>query len=327
MSGDLARPDAPLSLRVHAMTYEAEAVLGVELRPERAGELLPGFGAGAHIDLHLPGGLRRSYSLTDEPGERRRYRIAVHRAVDSRGGSRWMHESLRPGAVLAASGPRNNFPLTESAARSVFIAGGIGITPILAMIRRLVALGRPWDLHYATRTRAHAAFVEPLHELARQGGGRLDLRHDREPGGRPLDLAAIVRELPQDAHVYCCGPAGMLKAFELATAHLAPERVHVEHFAGKEPAAAGGGFRVKLHRSGRTLEVAPGQTILDCLVAAGVEPMWSCREGVCGTCETRVLDGVPDHRDLVLTPDEQARNDRMMVCCSGARSATLVLDL
>lgn len=316
-----------LPLRVRALTWEAENVLGIELVPAEPDTLLPPVEAGAHIDLHLPGKLQRSYSLLNEPGERRRYCIAVNRDAASRGGSRWVHESLRPGAVLTVSAPRNNFPLAETAAQSVFIAGGIGITPILAMIRRLAALGRPWRLHYAARTRAHAAFVDTLRELAERGSGELDLRYDQEPGGRALDLGAIVGALPEGAHVYCCGPVGMLDAFEQATAALPRERVHVEYFAAKEAAATGGGFRVTLRRSGRTLDVPPGQTLLDCLIAAGAEPPWSCREGVCGTCETRVLDGIPDHRDLVLSPAEQAKNDRMMVCCSGARSPTLVLDL
>lgn len=195
------------------------------------------------------------------------------------------------------------------------------------MVRRLNALGRPWRLHYAARTRGHAAFRDTLQQLADAGQGTVELRFDQEPGGRPLDLAAIVRDLPDGAHVYCCGPTGMLTAFEAATAALPPERVHVEYFAAKEAAATAGGFRVTLHRSGRSLDVRPGQTILDCLIAAGVEPPWSCREGVCGTCETRVIDGIPDHRDLVLSPQDHAANDRMMICCSGAKTATLVLDL
>lgn len=316
-----------LPLRVRALTWEAENILGVELVPTTPDTLLPPFDAGAHVDLHLPGNVQRSYSLLNTPGERQRYCIAVNKDAASRGGSRWVHESLRPGAVLTVSAPRNNFALDERAAHSVFIAGGIGITPILSMIRRLDALGRPWQLHYAARTRAHAAFADTLRALAGRGAGQVEFRFDQEPGGRPLDLGAIVRALPDDAHVYCCGPLGLLDAFETASANLPRERVHVEYFAAKDAAATAGGFRVTLHRSGRTLDVQPGQTILDTLIAAGVEPPWSCREGVCGTCETRVLDGTPDHRDLVLSAADHAKNDRMMVCCSGSKSPTLVLDL
>lgn len=316
-----------LQLRVRALTWEAETVLGVELVPLAPDTLLPPVEAGAHVDLHLPGNLQRSYSLLNTPGERRRYCIAVNKDAASRGGSRWVHESLRPGAVLTVSAPRNNFPLDEGAPQSVFIAGGIGITPMLSMIRRLNTLGRPWWLHYAARTRAHAAFADTLRELAAHGPGHVEFRFDQEPGGRMLDLAAVVRALPEGAHVYCCGPVGMLDTFETVTAALPRERVHVEYFAAKEAASTAGGFVVKLHRSGRSIDVKPGQTILDSLIAAGVEPPWSCREGVCGTCETRVLDGTPDHRDLVLGAAEHAKNDRMMVCCSGSKSATLVLDL
>ncbi len=316
----------PLRLRVRALTWEAEDILGVELVPAEPGLRLPAVDAGAHIDLHLGNGLLRSYSLLN-PGEQQRYCIAVQRDAASRGGSRWVHEQLRPGQVIAVSAPRNNFALDEGAALSVLLAGGIGITPLLAMARRLTALGRPWRLHHATRTRARAAFADTLRALADQAGAAVAFCHDQEPGGQALDIAAVVRALPPDAHVYCCGPLGMLQAFEQATHGLPRERVHVEYFAAKEAPATAGGFTVQLRRSGRTVPVAAGQTILDSLIAAGVEPPWSCREGVCGTCETRVLDGVPDHRDLVLTEAEQAKNDRMMVCCSGARSATLVLDL
>lgn len=316
-----------LTLRVRALTWEAEGVLGVELVPLQPDTLLPAFGAGAHVDLHLPGNVQRSYSLLNTPGERGRYCIAVNLDAKSRGGSRWVHEALRPGAAITISAPRNNFVLDEQATRTVLIAGGIGITPILSMVRRLNALGQPWQLHYAARTRVQAAFVDTLRELAEAGTGQVEFCFDREPGGRMLDLGAIVAALPPDAHVYCCGPLGMLEAFEAATAGLDPARVHVEYFAAKEAAATAGGFRVELRRSGRSVDVAPGQTILDSLIAIGIEPPWSCREGVCGTCETRVLEGIPDHRDLVLSAADHAKNDRMMVCCSGSKSPTLVLDL
>lgn len=315
-----------LRLRIRAMSWEAEGILGLELVPASPGTELPMVEAGAHVDLRLPGGLVRSYSLLN-PGDRARYCIAVNRDAASRGGSRAVHEQLRPGQVIEVSPPRNHFPLAEDAPHSVFIAGGIGITPILAMLRRLVALGRSWTLHAAARTRAHAAFGDVLRGLAEQGQGRVERVFDQEPGGQRLDIDAIVATLPAGAHVYCCGPSGMLAAFERATAGLPRDRVHLEHFAGSQPAATGGGYTVMLRRSGRSLVVAPGQTLLDGLIAIGVEPPWSCRQGVCGTCETRVLDGVPDHRDLVLGEADRAANDRMMVCCSGAKTPTLVLDL
>jgi len=316
-----------LQVRVRSITWEAEGILSFDLRPMPPRHELPPFTAGSHIDVHLPNGMIRSYSLLGSQDERQRYLIGVNKDADSRGGSRYMHETLRAGDALTISAPRNNFALDESAPHSVFIAGGIGITPLWSMVRRLHALGRPWHLHYAARTRQNAAFVDALQALRAEGAGELHLSFDREPGGRMLDLPGIVAALPPDAHVYCCGPLPMLDAFEQATAALSPERVHVEYFAARESADTAGGYSVELARSGRVIAVEPGHTILDSLRDAGIEPPYSCCEGVCGTCEVRVLEGVPDHRDLVLSNAEKAANDRMMICCSGSRSARLVLDL
>lgn len=316
-----------LQVRVRAVSYEAEGILGFELVPMPPLKELPAFSAGAHVDLHLPGGLIRSYSLLNAPEERHRYVIGVNKDAQSRGGSRYLHEVLRAGDTLAVSAPRNNFPLDETAPLNVFIAGGIGITPLLSMIARSQALGTPWQLHYAARTRRNAAFLDLLHGWHNDPNVELSLNFDQEPGGRMLDLASIVQALPPGAHVYCCGPLPMLSAFEQATAGLPPERVHMEYFSAKEAAATEGGFTVELARSGRSVQVRAGQTILDSLIEIGVEPPYSCQEGICGTCEVRVLAGIPDHRDLVLGAADKAANDRIMVCCSGARSAKLVLDL
>ncbi len=317
-----------MQLRVRAITWEAEGILGFELVPLVAGALLPHFDAGSHIDIHLPGSaLVRSYSLLNTPGEQQRYCIAVNRDAASRGGSKAMHEAIRPGQVLSVSAPRNNFALNETAAGTVLIAGGIGVTPILSMARRLSVLGKPWRLHYAARTAAQAAFVPELRQLAADSGAACEIVFDREPGGRMLDLGAIAASLGAAEHVYCCGPLPMLEAFEKATATLPRERVHVEYFAAKEAAATAGGYVIKLAKAGRQLQVQAGQSILDCLNAAGMDPPYSCREGICGTCEVVVLDGVPDHRDLVLSDAERAANNRIMICCSGAKTASLTLDL
>jgi tetrachlorobenzoquinone reductase len=317
-----------LQVRVRAITWEAEGIVGFELVPLELGAALPLFDAGSHIDIHLPGSaLVRSYSLLNTPGERQRYCIAVNRDAASRGGSKAMHEAIRPGQVLSISAPRNNFPLDESAACTVLIAGGIGVTPILSMARRLVALNKPWRLHYVARTQAQAAFVAELRQLAAGSGAPAEIVFDQEPAGRRLDLSAIVASLGAGEHVYCCGPLPMLEAFEKATAALPRERVHVEYFAAKEAAATAGGFVVKLAKAGREFTVNPGQSILDCLNAAGFDPPYSCREGICGTCEVAVLEGVPDHRDLVLSDAERAANNRIMICCSGAKTARLTLDL
>jgi vanillate O-demethylase ferredoxin subunit len=309
------------------MRHEASQVLSLELVPLPPETELPAFGAGAHIDLQLPGGLLRSYSLLNDPAERHRYVIAVNRDANSRGGSRHVHEVLRPGETLTISAPRNNFMLHEPSNLNVFIAGGIGITPILSMIARTRRLGGQWKLHYAARTREHAAFLDLLQSWAAQDGAELALNFDQEPGGRMLDIAQTVASQPAHAHLYCCGPLPMLGAFERAAASWPTEQVHVEYFAAREAAVMTGGFTVKLARSGRVVRIQAGQSILDGLQAIGMEPLWSCREGVCGTCEVRVLEGKPDHRDVVLSSAEKAGNQRMMICCSGALSEQLVLDL
>jgi tetrachlorobenzoquinone reductase len=310
-------------MQVKSISFEARGVLGFDLRPTNL-QPLPQFTPGAHIDLHLQNGLIRSYSLVNPPTERHRYVIAVGRDAASRGGSKYLHESIRCGDVVSAAGPRNNFPLQEDATDSVFIAGGIGITPIFAMVQRLAALGRRWQLYYCARTRKSAAYVS---ELSALGKDQVRFNFDGEDGGQVLDVDAVVSASPAGSHFYCCGPTGMLSAFERATARIAPERVHLEYFAPVLPAATEGGFAVELARSSRTVFVPPGRSILDVLIEAGVDLSFSCAEGICGTCETRVLSGTPDHRDLVLTAQEKASNRKMMICCSGCKGDKLVLDL
>jgi tetrachlorobenzoquinone reductase len=315
-----------MQVRVRRISYEAETINSYELVTPGGRELVP-FTAGSHIDLHLPNGMIRSYSLVNDQSECHRYVIAVNKDAVSRGGSSFIHEKLRVGDIITISHPKNNFGLQENVLHSVLIAGGIGITPLLAMIRRLVALGRSCELHYAARTRRAAAFLDVLDALRCGTQAKVHLNFDQEQGGRMLRLPAIVNEAPPDAHLYCCGPAPMLEAFVAATADRPSGQVHVEHFQAKEKAAADGGFEVRLARSNRTIAVEAGKTILDALLDAGIAVNYACTEGVCGTCETRVIEGIPDHRDLFLGKDEQAANRTMMICCSGAKSRTLVLDL
>ncbi|MCS6920938.1 MAG: PDR/VanB family oxidoreductase [Elioraea sp.] len=317
---------ATLLVRVKSVTHEAQGVLSYDLRPV-LGRELPAFTAGAHIDLHLPNGLVRSYSLVNPQEERHRYVIAVQLDPASRGGSRFIHETLRPGDTLPISPPRNNFPLVEDAWHSLFIAGGIGITPIWCMIQRLEALERSWELHYCTRTRQSAAFLEPLRALGAKVNVDLHFNFDQEPGGRMLDIAAVVARADPETHLYCCGPVSMLEAFERACAERPPAYVHVEYFSARKAPAAAGGFTVVLARSGLSFAVPKGKTILDTLIDHGVDVPYSCMEGVCGTCEARVLEGVPDHRDLVLSKEEKASNRSIILCCSGSRTSRLVLDL
>ena len=315
-----------LEVLVKSIRHEALDVCSVELSP-LAGAPLPSFTAGAHIDLHLPGGMIRSYSLVNPQDERHRYVVGVAKDAKSRGGSRYVHDQLRPGNKLTISAPRNNFALNENAPHTVLISGGIGITPLFCMIQRLQALGRTWELYLCARTREHAAFRDQLNALPESSRGWVHYTFDQEPGVKMLDIAAVVAAQAPDTHLYCCGPLPMLEAFEKATADRAPECVHVEYFAAKEAPAATGGFTVVLAKSGKTLEVPAGKTILDAVLDAKIRVSYSCMEGICGSCEVGIIEGVADHRDLVLSKEEHAANKSMMICCSGSKSDKLVLDL
>jgi vanillate O-demethylase ferredoxin subunit len=310
-----------MQLRVKTCSWEAPNILSYDLRPT-TNVPLPPFSAGAHIELALGNKMRRSYSLLNPPSERHRYVVAVQKDRQGRGGSMWLHQNLRVGDLIAVDEPRNHFPLDEEAERSVFIAGGIGITPILSMIERLNELGRQWDLHYCARTRSTAAFLEHL-----SSAKGVNLNFDREPGGAILDIGSLFAGAKATTHFYCCGPTSMLLAFENAAKQHSAANVHLEYFTGAEPPATEGGFTIVLAQSGRELPVPAGKTILETLTEAGVQIRTSCVEGVCGTCETRVLGGMPDHRDRILTSGERDANTKIMVCCSGSKSENLVLDL
>ena len=315
-----------LDVRVKRIGYEAENINSYELVAPTGGELAP-FTAGGHIDLHLSNGMIRSYSLVNDQRERHRYVIAVNKDAAGRGGSSFVHDSIRAGDIITVSHPRNNFALHEEAEHSVLIAGGIGITPLLSMVRRLETLERSWELFYAARTRVAAAFLDELDALRPNVRLNLHVEFDDERSGRVFDLAAIVKRAPAPAHLYCCGPLPMLAAFEAATADRPANHVHVEYFQARQAPAIEGGFEVKLARSNRRILVEAGKTILDALLDAGIAVNYACTEGVCGTCETRVLEGIPDHRDQFLSKEEQAANKTVMICCSGVKSGTLVLDL
>jgi ferredoxin-NADP reductase len=286
------------------------------------GAALPPVESGAHIGVCLPNAMERQYSLIDADPAPAAYRIAVKREASGRGGSRYICDELHVGSTLEITPPANTFPLLESARRSVLIAGGIGITPIWCMAKRLAALGRSFELHYACRSRADAAFLDEISQLP-----QARLHFDSEAGGPP-DIAAICAAAPADAHFYCCGPAPMLAAFEAATANVPAAQRHVEYFTPKFEADVRGGFTVVLARSKREVVVPPGKTILEALRADGVKDLVSsCEEGVCGACETRVLRGIPEHRDSILSEEERAANKTMFICCSGALTDELVLDL
>ncbi|VVE58705.1 ferredoxin [Pandoraea iniqua] len=318
-----------LIVNVVRRAQETAAVAVFELRaPDDSA--LPLFTAGAHIELFLRDGLSRCYSLLNDPGDRHRYVIGVNRDAASRGGSAFVHEHLHEGGALRISAPRNHFPLDETAAHTghtVLVAGGIGVTPLLSMAARLEAMQRPWTLHYCARSRETAAFAEHL-ESAAFAHGRVEWHFDRAPGQGSLDLGRLIDEVSAGTHLYCCGPSPMLKAFEAEVARRKDCHGHVEYFAGVgAPEGSAGQYDVVLAKSGKIVVVKPGQTMLDALLDAGVDAPYSCREGVCGTCEVAVLEGTPEHRDLVLSQDERASGRTVMICCSGCRGDRLVLDL
>lgn len=317
-----------LQVFVKSVTHLADGINAWEFRRPGGAEL-PAFTAGGHIDLLLSNGLVRSYSLCNSQDERNRYVVAVRMDDPGRGGSKFVHQSLRAGDRIDISLPRNHFRLVEDASHVLLIAGGIGITPIWSMVQRLESLGRSWQLHYCVRTRDRCAFFDELSALEARRPGRVHFNFDHEPGAKVTDIGALVAGALRGAHLYCCGPRPMLEAFEAATARngIPPELVHLENFSPVAEAALDGGFEVELRRSGKVLAIPPGQTILDILIDAGLSPLHSCMQGVCGTCETVILDGIPDHRDSVLTPAEKASNRTMMICCSGSKSARLVLDI
>ena len=297
--------------------FAAEGVLALTLR-HPLGEHLPAWEPGAHVDVLLEPGLERQYSLCGDPADRSAWRVAVLRESAGRGGSAHVHEQLGEGANVRVRGPRNNFAL-EPAPRYRFVAGGIGITPILPMLAAAEAAGAEWTLLYGGRTRGSMAFGE---ELGRYGD-RVTFAPEDETG--LLDLASVLDDVPEGTLVYCCGPGPLLDAVE---ARCPSGVLRVERFRPKEQETGGTtAFEVELARSGRTLTVAPDVSVLDAVRDAGVEVLYSCTEGTCGTFETDVLDGEPDHRDSVLTEDERAAGETMLICVSRCRGKRLVLDL
>lgn len=314
-----------LKVRVARRIEEAEGVCSFELVAED-GNALPAFTAGAHIDVHVATGLIRQYSLSNDPSERHRWRIAVLREATSRGGSAGMHESVQPGDVLRVSEPRNHFRLVD-APRTLLLAGGIGVTPILAMARTLHAQGRDFAFHYCGRSAGRMAFLEEL--TAAEFAGRVFLHADDVPAQK-FHAEQVLAEPAADGHLYVCGPNGFMDHV-LGTAKRlgwADANLHREYFAGVATAlASDGSFEVRVASTGLSCQVPAGKTVIEVLAAHGVEVQTSCEAGVCGTCLTRVLEGTPDHRDSFLTDGEHAANDQFTPCCSRALSPLLVLDL
>ncbi|RYH44434.1 MAG: oxidoreductase [Alcaligenaceae bacterium] len=315
-----------LNTLVHDIRSEADGVVSVELRPASADVILPSFNAGAHIDLHLPNGLIRSYSLCNDPGDSGRYVVAVGLDRDSRGGSRYIHTQLAVGTLLQTSAPRNNFRLDETATQYVLVAGGIGVTPLYAMLQRLIQLGRQVTFIYCARSRKEAAFAADITAMA--GEMVQVLWHFVDEAGRLPDLPELLSARHPDSRFYCCGPAPMLEAFVQTCEALNYPHAAIERFSGLADAAgAERAYLLELRRSGRTLQVTEGKTVLRVMLEAGLNVDFGCEEGVCGACETRVLEGVVDHKDDLLEKAEKASNKTMLICVSGCKSERLVLDL
>ncbi|MBB3087038.1 PDR/VanB family oxidoreductase [Geodermatophilus sabuli] len=314
--------EVDLKLQVASRTEGAEGVVVLELR-DPSGADLPAWAPGAHLDLELPNGLTRQYSLCGDPNDRSAWRIGVLREPEGRGGSAYVHDELTAGVEIDVRGPRNNFPLVSSP-HYVFIAGGIGITPILPMMAAAEAAGAEWELHYGGRSRRSMAFLESMEELT---GTRVTLHPQDEVG--LIDLEAILGAPRPDTVVYCCGPEPLLQAVEKQCVTWPDGALHVERFSPKEfgEPLLQGAFEVELATSGMTLTVPPDKSILEVVEEAGVPVLSSCQEGTCGTCETPVLEGEVDHRDSLLTPAEQEANDTMFICVSRAACPKLVLEL
>ncbi|MGM9486902.1 PDR/VanB family oxidoreductase [Ideonella sp. YS5] len=315
-----------LQVRIARKTMEAADIALLELAP-LAGDSLPRFEAGAHIDVELPRGLLRQYSLCNDPAETHRYLIGVLRDPRSRGGSAAVHDELAEGQVIRIGAPRNHFALVP-ARRTLLLAGGIGITPLLCMAERLAGAGADFALHYCTRSAARTAFVRRIRSAP--FAGQVHFHHDDGPAAQRLNLPAVLAPADTGTHVYVCGPGGFIDAVcRSAREQGWPEaQIHFERFSA--PAAEGKldrPFELHLARSRRTLTVPAGQTVAQALRAHGVQVQVSCEQGVCGTCLTPVLEGEPEHRDSYLSDEEKRCNDQFTPCCSRARGERLVLDL
>ncbi|MDB5827885.1 MAG: Phthalate 4,5-dioxygenase [Variovorax sp.] len=316
-----------LQVRVARKVAEAIDIATFEL-VSVDGRPLPAFSAGSHVDVHLPNGLTRQYSLCNDPTEAHRYLIGVLRDPGSRGGSQTLHDAVTEGDVLHISTPKNHFPLAHEASHSVLVAGGIGVTPILCMAERLAVTGASLEMHYCTRSPERTAFRERI--ASASFSGTVQFHFDDGDAGQKLDLARLLSTMKPGVHLYVCGPKGFMDwLLDAARAAGWPaEQLHYEFFGAEVVKSDDdASFEVKLASSGKVVVVGKDQTVVQALAAAGIEVAVSCEQGVCGTCLTRVLEGEPEHKDMYLTPEEQAANDQFTPCCSRSKSPLLVLDL
>jgi ferredoxin-NADP reductase len=313
------------SLLLRQVRLEATAIHSFELvHPE--GRELPAFTAGSHIDLHLPGGLVRQYSLCNDPAERHRYVVAILKEENGRGGSRTAHDQLGVGQRIEVSEPRNHFPLHPDTRHAVLIGGGIGITPIKSMAHALAAQGISFELHSCARSAERAAFAAELQAL-----GHAQFHFDQGIPSQGLDLVSLLREPASGTHLYYCGPSGFMAACASASAHWPPGTVHCEHFKAPEPAPVSmvntppGGFVAEIASTGQRIEVGASTSLSDALIDAGVFLQTSCISGLCGTCKVSYRSGDVEHNDHILSEEE--RSHCMTACVSRARQGLLVLEL
>jgi vanillate O-demethylase ferredoxin subunit len=316
-----------ISVRVARKQQEAVDICTFELVAEDGGPL-PAFSAGSHVDVHLPDGLTRQYSLCNDPTESHRYLIGVLRDPASRGGSVAMHAQVQEGQLLQISAPNNHFPLAHDAKRHLLLAGGIGVTPILCMAERLANTGADFEMHYCTRSPERTAFHQRI--TASGFASKVHFHFDDGAAEQKLDIAALLSTPADGLHLYVCGPKGFMDAvLNTAREKSWPEaQLHYEFFAGVVTKSdSDASFEVQLASSGKIVVVPSDKTVVQALAEAGVDVQMSCEQGVCGTCLTRVIEGIPDHKDMYLTPEEQAANDQFTPCCSRSKTPRLVLDL
>lgn len=314
--------DDTLSLVVASARVEGQGVLVADLVAADGGAL-PAFAAGAHVDLYLGNGLIRQYSLCGDPADHGRYRVGILKDPNSKGGSVAAHRLLTEGATVQVGRPRNLFPLSPDARHTLLIGGGIGVTPMIAMAHALNAQGASFALRYCARTRPHAAFLDELAQAP--FADRVALSFDDEA---PADMAAILSGLPAGTHVYVCGPNGFMDwVIGLAGAAGIPAaNIHREYFTA-EISTSGTSFELVAAKSGKSVQVGADETMIQALARIGIKIEVKCEKGVCGTCLCTVLEGEPDHRDVYLTDEEKADNDQVLLCCSRAKSSSLVIDL
>lgn len=315
-----------LSVKVVNKTLEAEDIVSLELA-SADGKTLPSFSAGAHIDVHVPGGITRQYSLLNDSSEQHRYIIGVLKDPQSRGGSVAIHDKVNVGDVLQISTPKNHFELVHGK-RTLLFAGGIGITPLLCMARRLSNTNSPFEMHYCTRSPERTAFQADI--KASPFADKVHFHYDSGDDAQKLNLPQLLATPEDGTHIYVCGPTGFIDyVINTAKSQGWPSaQIHLEYFGAAEVDTSGDtSFEVKVASTGQTFTVPADKSITQVLDENDVFVPVSCEEGVCGTCLVRVLEGTPDHRDLYLTDDEHAANDQMTPCCSRAKSPLLVLDI